>query len=123
MNYEDLFDPVETTPLSEILVSPEAQNNIQKFLDPQCPEICHLELLPLQLRGECCTPVLTTTIEVPVIEDVARIFIRRVSNPSNASSGSDEEENIDTRPDPRVISHSLFQEEPSSVQERLPSTI
>lgn len=85
----------------------------------------HSMLPPRRLRGESSTPVQVTTIEIPVLEDVASVPICRGSLSSNASSDSDDEniENIDTRTDARVITLPTIQGEPTQVQEELPSAI
>ena len=104
-------------------MSPEAQQQHAEVSGPSMSDDLSLGTSTSPIEGESTTPTLTTTIEVLLIEDVAPISIRRVPNPSNASSDSDEKENISTRTNPRVITHSLFQMEPSSVQEGLPYAI
>ena len=46
LNYDDLFDPIETAQLSEVLVSPEAQQQHAEVLVLLYPMKCH-SILPL----------------------------------------------------------------------------
>lgn len=105
VNYDDLFDPVETARLSEILVSLEAQ---QQHVDVSGPSLSYevsLNTSALQVEGENSTLEQVTTTEVPVLDDVAPVPIHIGSLPSDVSSNSDDEniDNIGTITDPWVI--------------------
>ncbi|CAH1432412.1 unnamed protein product [Lactuca virosa] len=125
VNYDDLFDPVEITKLSEVLVSPEAQQQHADVSGPSLSDVVSLNTSTSPVEGESSTPDQVTTIEVPVLDDAVPVPIRRESLPSDISSDSDDEdiENIDTRTDSRIITLPTIQGEPSQVQGELPSAI
>lgn len=118
INYDDLFDPIETAQLSEVLVSLEAQQQHAEVSGPTLSNEVSLNPSTLPIEGQSSTPDQVTTIEVPVPEEVDLVLLHRGSLLSNVSSNSDDDnrETIDTRTDPRVITLSTFQGEPSQVQ-------
>ena len=106
-------------------MSPTAQQQHADVSGPSLSEIASLNTFTSPVEGESTSPVNTTTIEVPVLDD-AQVHIRRKSLPSNVSSDSDDEiiENIDTITDPRIVTlPSAIHGEPSQVPDRHPSTI
>lgn len=123
VNYDDLFDPVETEKLSEDLVSPVAQQQHADSSGPSSSEVVSINTSTSPVEGESSTPDLAATVEVPIL-DVVQIPARKEALSSNVSSDLDDEliENIDTGTDPRIITlPSAVQGEPSQVPEELPS--
>ncbi|XP_023730243.1 uncharacterized protein LOC111877976 [Lactuca sativa] len=92
INYDDLFDPAETARLSEILVSPVAQQKHAEVSGPTLSEDFSLNTSTSPVEGESSTLVPMTNIEVPVLEDAAPVSNHKISIPSNVSSKSEDEE-------------------------------
>ena len=66
INYDDLFDPIETAKLSEVLVSPAAQQQHADVSGPSLSEVVSLNTSTSPVEGESSTPDLIATVEVPV---------------------------------------------------------
>ena len=96
--------------LSEILVSPVAQQQNSDVFGLSLSEQLSLNTSTSLVEGESSTPVQTTTIEVPVLEDAAPLSTHRVPIQPIAPLESEDEEikNIDTRSYLRVITYSFF---------------
>ena len=101
INYDYLFDPVDTSHLSKIIVSPVAQQQYVEVYGLSLYDALLPRTSTLLIKAESTTPVLITTIKVPVIEDATPVSSRRVTTQSNVSSESNNEEieRIDTRID------------------------
>ena len=89
LNYDDLCDPVETTKLSEVLVSPAAQQHVD-ISGPSPSDGVSINTSTSPVEGESSTPDLPATIEVSILNDIY-VPARRESVPSNVSSDSDDE--------------------------------
>lgn len=111
VNYDTLFDPTETTHLSEILVSPMAQQQHAEVSRPIISEGTSLDSSTSLVEGERPVPLEFTTTEVLVLEETDPESTRRPTIHLNVSEDSDDEvaKNIDTRSDPRIIHHSSIQ--------------
>ena len=86
VNYDDLFDPIETTKLSKVLVSPEAQMYHAEVSGPTPSDEVSLNTSTSPVEGENSIPYRFTTIEVLVLEEATPTPLRRGFQPSNFSS-------------------------------------